>query len=160
MSVAVNPPPIQIPAEWAKDKAYNKFFTGLINTLYQLWSTVYGMSTEFTVRTTDDTPTAGIRVPVPNNKTVMVEATVVARRTGGTSGANGDSAWYKLMGAYKNINGTLTGIGAPSLVGGENQSGWDLFFTTSGEEIVIGVFGATNNDVTWEGSVSSYVVGS
>lgn len=159
MSIAVNPPPLQIPPDWAKDKLIGKFFTGLINTLYQLWQSVYGMRVGFKVTTTDATPTAAIRVPVANGKTVMVNAYLAARRTGGTLGANGDSAWYRLMGAYKNINGVLTGIGTPSLFGGEDQPAWDFYFSSNLEEIVLTVVGASGNDITWEGALSSYVVG-
>lgn len=159
MTLNVNPPPIQIPPEFAREKLKNKFFAGLINTLYQLWTSVYGLRSPFKVTTTDASPTAAIRVPVKNGKTVMVVAYCAVRRTGGSSGSNGDSAWYRLMGAYKNINGVLTGIGTPSLFGGEDQAGWDFYFSSSGEEIVITVLGAASNNVTWEGQVSTYEVG-
>jgi hypothetical protein len=159
MTVPVNPPPLQIPPEFAQEKIKNKFFSGLINTLYQLWTSVYGLRINFKGLTTDATPTAVLRVPVANGKTTMVVAYLVARRTGGIAGAVGDSAWYRLIGAYKNINGTLTGIGTPSLFGGEDQAGWDFYFTSSAEEIILTVVGAASNDITWEGSVSTYVVG-
>lgn len=159
MAIPVNPPPLQIPPEFAQEKVKNKFFGSLINTLYQLWTTVYGLRTTFKVTTTDATPTAAIRIPVATNKTTMVEARVAVRRNGGVSGTNGDSAWYRLSGAYKNINDVLTGIGSPELVGGENQAGWDFYFSSSGTEIIITVLGAAGNDLTWEGSVSTHVVG-
>lgn len=159
MAIAVNPPPLQIPPEFASEKLKNKFFSALINTLYQLWTSVYGLRTTFKVNTTDATPTAAIRVPIANNKTTVIEATVGARRNGGTSGATGDSAWYQLLGAYKNINGVLTGIGSPSLLGGEDQAGWDFYFSSSGEEVILTVLGAAGNNITWEGSVTTHVVG-
>lgn len=159
MTLKVNPPPLQMPPEFAQEKYKNKFFSGLINTLYQLWTSVYSMRTGFRVITSDATPTAAIRVPVKNGLTVMVTAYLAVRRTGGSSGANGDSAWYRLMGAYKNVSGTLTGIGSPSLIGGEDQAGWDFYFSSSGEEIVLTVVGAAGNDITWEGSLSTYKVG-
>ena len=111
------------------------------------------------METNDATATAALRVPIDEGKTTMVVAYLVARRTGGTSGADGDSAWYRLIGAYKNIGGTLTGIGTPSLFGGEDQSGWDFYFAANSQEIVLTVKGAAGNDITWEGSASTYVVG-
>jgi len=159
MTISISPPPIQIPPEFAQEKMKNKFFSGLINTVYQLWTSVYSMRIGFKVATQDATPTAAIRIPVATNKTTMVVAYVAVRRKGGTLGANGDSAWYRLMGAYKNINGVLTGVGTPSLFGGEDQPAWDFYFSAVDEEIVLTVVGAAGNEVTWEGSLSTYVVG-
>lgn len=159
MTINVNPPPLQIPPEFASEKVKSKFFSGLINTLYQLWTSVYGLRVGIKVITNDATPTAALRVPIQNGKTTMVVAYVAARRTGGSAGSDGDSAWYRLMGAYKNVGGTLTGIGTPSLFGGEDQAGWDFYFSSSGTEIVLTVVGAANNDITWEGAASTYVVG-
>lgn len=159
MTIKVNPPPLQVPPEFVTDKPKQAFFSGLISTIYQLWTAVYGLRTTFKTTTTDNTATAILRVPIQSGKTTMVVAHLVARRTGGTAGTAGDSAWYQLMGAYKNVAGTLTGIGTPSLIGGEDQAAWDFYFTSSGDEIVLTVLGATNNDITWEGSAYTYVVG-
>lgn len=159
MTLRLAPPPLQVPPDFASDKLKNAFFGGLINTLYQLWTTVYNIRTTAKVKTTDATTTALIRTPVQPGKTVMIEARIVALRTGGSSGAEGDSAFYVLTGAYKNVGGTLTGIATPVLQGGEDQAGWNVGFTTSGEFAVVTVLGAANNDVTWEGTISTYTVG-
>ena len=159
MTIKINPPPLQMPPEFAGEKYKNKFFSALINTVYQLWNAVYGLRIEYKVVTTDATPTAAVRVPIDSGKTIMVNAYIAARRKGGISGTDGDSAWYNLIGAYKNVSGTLTGIGTPSIVGGEDQPGWDFYFTTSGNEIVLTVLGAAGNEITWEGSLSTYTVG-
>lgn len=159
MSITLNPPPLQIPPDFMQDEFKRGFFGGLINTLYQIWTALYGIRLNVKVKTTDNTSTGIIRIPVPAGKTVMIQATVVARRTGGVSGSDGDSAWYQLTGAYKNIAGVLTGIGTPNLIGGEDQSGWDLVFSTSSQDAVVAVVGAVGNDITWEGMVSTYTVG-
>lgn len=159
MTININPPPLQIPPEFASDKIKRSFFSGLINTLYQLWTAVYGLNISFKVITNDDSATAALRVPIDTGKTTMIVAHIAARRTGGTNGTEGDSAWYRLMGAYKNIDGVLTGIGDPTLFGGEDQAGWDFYFTAGGTEAVVTVKGADGNDITWEGSVTTYVVG-
>lgn len=160
MTIKLNPPPLQVPGAFLQDKSVAAFFNGLLNTIYQLWNAVYAIRAAVKIKTTDATPTGLIRVKVPNNKTVMIQAHIVARRTGGGSGATGDSAFYVLTGAYKNISGVLTGIGSPNLIGGEDQAGWDVGFTSSATDAVVLVTGAAGNDVTWEGTVSAYEVGS
>lgn len=159
MTLSIAPPPLQMPPDFAADKLKNAFFSGLINTLYQLWTTVYNIRTTAKVKTTDASTTSMVRIPVKLGTTVMIDAKIVGRRTGGSSGSDGDSAFYKLTGAYKNIGGTLTGVGTPALVGGEDQAGWNVGFTTSSDFAVVTVIGATNNNVTWEGTLSIYTVG-
>lgn len=159
MSIRLAPPPLQIPPDFGADRLKNAFFSGLLNTIYQLWVAVYGIRATARITTTDATPTSMLRVSVETNKTVMIRADIVARRTGGAAGTVGDSAWYTLSGAYKNIAGALTGIGAPDLIGGEDQGAWNVAFSSSGEFAVIGVTGAANNNITWEGTVYTYTVG-
>lgn len=159
MSIKLNPPPLQVPSSFLQDKQASAFFSGLLNTIYQMWNALYSIRFSAKVTTTDASVTALIRTPVKDGKTVMIVANIVARRTGGSAGANGDSAWYTLSGAYKNIGGVLTGIGTPNLIGGEDQAGWNVGFSTSGSEAVVTVLGAVNNNVTWEGTISTYEVG-
>lgn len=153
------PPPLQIPAQFATNPSLAKFFAGLLNTIYQLWSTTYNLRINATVKTEGATVAGLLQITVPTDKTLMIEANIVARRTGGSAGSNGDSAWYKLQGAYKNINGTLTGVGSPSLTGGEDQAGWNVGFSASGEVVTITTLGAANNNITWEGAVNVITVG-
>lgn len=159
MTVNLAPPPLQVPAEFVLDKTKGAFFSGLVNTLYQLWTHTYGIRSNEKVLTTDATTTAIVRIPVATDKTVMIEARIVARRTGGSAGTAGDSAFYTLTGAYKNISGILTGIGTPDLIAGEDQAGWNVGFTTSGTDAVVTVTGAANNNITWEGTFSAFTVG-
>lgn len=159
MSISLAPPPLQVPPDFALAKDKNAFFSALLNTLYQLWTAVYSIRAQNRTTTTDATVTALLRVEVPTNKTVMLDACVVARRTGGSAGTNGDSAFYHITGAYKNIAGVLTGIGSPVLDAGEDQAAWNVAFTSSGSYAVVTVAGAVNNNITWEGAVSVYTVG-
>jgi len=159
MVASVNPPPLQVPPTFLKDKLAAAFFSGLINTIYQLWTTTFQIRVRSKVLTTDATVTAALRVQVDSGKTVMIVANIVARRTGGTSGTDGDSAWYTLSGAYKNIGGVLTGIGSPDLIGGEDQAGWNVGLSSSVGYAVVTVTGAAGNNITWEITVSSYEVG-
>jgi len=160
MAVTVNPPPLQVPAEFLKDKSSQAFFSGLITTIYQLWTTTFGIRTAAKVLTTDATLTVILRVPITVGHTTMINATIVGRRTGGGgAGTVGDSGWYQLSGAYKNIAGVLTGIGSPSLFGGEDVAGWDVAFSSSASEVLIAVKGVVGSDITWQASVSTYDVG-
>jgi hypothetical protein len=148
-----------MPPDFASDSLKNSFFSSLINTIYQLWTTVYNIRSRVKATTTNATVTSVIRIPIKAGTTVMVQAHIVARRTGGSAGSAGDSAFYVLTGAYKNIGGTLTGIGTPDLYGGEDQAGWNVGFSSSGENIVVTVLGAANNNITWECTFSTFVVG-
>jgi len=160
MGLNLAPPPIQVPSDFMQNKTYAAFFTALINTLYQMWVALYSIRTTAKVITTDASNTAMLRVTVPRNKTVMIEARIVARRNDdSTAGTLGDSGWYVLTGAYKNIGGVLTGIAAANLYGGEDQVGWNVGFSTSAEDAIVTVTGAVNNKITWEGTISSYEVG-
>lgn len=58
--------------------------------------------------TTDATITTIYTLPVPTDKTIAFKATFVARRTGGTSGANGDGGSYTIEGSVINASGTVT----------------------------------------------------
>lgn len=158
-NVSLSPPPLQVPADFLADKQKAAFFSGLINTMYQLWNTTYNIRFKSKVKTTDATTTAIIRAGVANGKTLLVQAFIVARRTGGSAGTEGDSAFYVLTGAYKNISGVLTGIGTPNLVGGEDQVAWNVGFSSAGTDIVVTVVGEVNNDITWECTISTYEVG-
>lgn len=159
MAIKLAPPPLQVPPDFATDKLKGAFFGGLLNTLYQLWTAVYGIRTTAKLKTTDATSTGAIRLSVDTGKTVGIQAYIAARRTGGTSGAEGDSAFYVLTGVYRNVAGTLTGVGTPDLVACEDQAAWNVGFTTSGQFAVVLVQGAANNNVTWELTVSTYEVG-
>lgn len=136
------------------------FFGGLISTIYQLWSTTFAIRVKTKVLTTDATVTAALRVPISEGHSTMIVAYIIARRTGGAgAGTVGDTAWYQLMGAYKNIGGVLTGIGSPSLIGGEDVAAWNVGFSSSGSEALVTVLGEAAVDITWEVTVSTYDVG-
>ncbi len=155
-----NPPPLQVPPQLLKDKLSQAFFSSLIQVVYQLWTTLFQIRLATTVRTTDATVTAALRTPVGEGRTVMITANIVGRRTGGTGGGTvGDSAWYQLAGAYKNIGGVLTGIGVPTLSGGEDVAAWNVGFSTSGSDAIVTVVGEAGVAITWSSTVSTYEVG-
>lgn len=111
------------------------------------------------VTTTDATATNMLSVAIDASTTTRVDATVVARRTGGAAGTAEDGASYEYRGTYNNIGGTPTIIG--SLQGdysAESQAAWGLNFVVSGSNINITVTGAANNNVSWLGWVRTFKV--
>lgn len=104
--------------------------------------------------TTDATVTTINTIAVAATTTVMIEAHVRARRTGGTSGTAEDAAGYIIAGTYKNVAGTATLVGAVSAdYTAEDQAGWDATLTASGGNVLLRVTGAANNNVTWHSTV-------
>lgn len=113
------------------------------------------------VATTDATVTTIHTVTIPASTTVAIEATVVARRTGGASGTADDGAFYIKAATFKNLSGTATIIGsATALVEKESQAGWDVTFNPSSGTVQIQVTGAAGNNVTWHITCRVWSVGS
>lgn len=160
MTLPLSPPPLELPGSIARDRDVSGFFDDLVRTVYQLWTEVYG--SEFTAKTTttDATNTALQRIGVSNNRTMFIEARVVARRTGGGAGSAGDSAGYVIKGVFKNISGTVSLVGSVATdFSAEDQTGWNLGFSISGTEVIVTATGTANNNITWESAVRTYEVG-
>jgi hypothetical protein len=103
------------------------------------------------VTTTNATQTTIAIVTIPASTTVLLEAHIAARRTGGVAGTAEDGAGYVVRGTYKNVAGVSTLIGAVNAdYTAEDQAGWDATFTVSGATVLIRVTGAVNNNVSWK----------
>lgn len=102
------------------------------------------------ITTTDATETNLLSVDVPASTAIGIRGVVMARRTGGSAGTAEDAAMYEIKGLYKNVAGTSTAIGTPSItVIGESQAGWDVQLDLSSNDVLINVTGAANNNITW-----------
>jgi hypothetical protein len=113
------------------------------------------------VATTDATVTTIDTIATTSDTCIMVNAMVVARRTGGTAGTAGDIAAYGRRAAFKNVAGVLTQIGTTLAVGTfESQAGWDCTVVVSGTDILVRATGAVNNNVTWHSTTQVLAVGS
>lgn len=112
------------------------------------------------VATTDATVTTIATIAIPTTTSVLIEARVVARRTGGSSGTAEDGAAYVIYALYKNVAGTATEINETTAFTGESQSGWDCSVSGSGGDALIRVTGAANNNVTWHVTYRTYSVSS
>ena len=112
------------------------------------------------IETTNGTITAIDTIPTVTDTCIMVDAQVVARRTGGTAGTAGDIAAYGRRAAFKNVGGVLTQVGTTTAIGTyESQAGWDCTIVASGTNILVRGLGAANNNVTWHSTTAIYQVG-
>jgi hypothetical protein len=106
-------------------------------------------------QTTGSTVTAIADWALSINSIYLFEAKVVARRTGGGSGTAGDGAGYVVRAAYKRLSSgsalLLGTINADATF--ESQAGWDCSFVANGASVDLIVTGASNNNVTWHGTV-------
>lgn len=101
------------------------------------------------VSTTDATATTLTSVTVPTDSVVYLRAKIVGRRTGGSSGSNGDSAVYERSARFKNVGGTVTINNLQTDFTSEDQNGWNGTLDVSGTSARMRVTGAANNNVTW-----------
>jgi len=106
------------------------------------------------VATTDATVTAIHTIALNDNSVYLIHAYVAARRTGGTGGTVGDSAGYTIIGTFKrSAAGVATQIGSTIKTSQEDQAGWDADFGVSGNNVLINMTGAVNNNITWHTTV-------
>lgn len=101
------------------------------------------------VSTTDATATTLQSVTIPTDSVVLVVARMVGRRTGGSAGANGDSAVYIRSARFKNVGGTVTMNQLQSDYTSEDQLTWNGTLDASGTSARMRVTGAANNNITW-----------
>lgn len=113
------------------------------------------------VATTDATVTTLHTFTVPTSTSYMITAYVIARRTGGASGAAEDGAGYVIRGLYKNTAGTVALIGAVNAdFTAESQAGWDATLDVTGATVRVRVTGAASNNVTWHCTANIWQVAS
>lgn len=142
-------PPLNgpLPVDEQKRAQWSRPWGNWMTLLWQQIATLFTLSA--TVSTTDATVTTIATVTVPPSTTMMIEARVVGRRTGGSSGTAEDGAAYVIYAAYKNAAGTATEIGETAVFTAEDQSGWNATLTPSGANVNITVKGAADNNVDW-----------
>lgn len=103
-----------------------------------------------TVNTTDATVTTIHTITLATDTTYTIKGMVRGRRTGGASGAAGDSAGYTFFATVKNISGTASLVSTADVTAKEDQAGWDLTIDATGATIRIRVTGAASNNITWD----------
>ena len=111
--------------------------------------------TSATINTTNSTPVVMSSIAIPTDTTVLVEIRIVGKRTGGTAGTTGDSATYMRYAKVKNVGGTLTLGTINSVYTYEDQVIWDATLVINGTNLDIQIIGATNNNITWNGVITT-----
>lgn len=101
------------------------------------------------VATTDATATTMTSIAIPTDSAVYIRVKIVGRRSGGSGGANGDSAVYERSARFKNIGGTVTINNLQTDYTSEDQLTWNGTLDVSGTSARIRVTGAANNNITW-----------
>ena len=106
------------------------------------------------VVTTNATLTSINEITLVDNETYLIEARIVARRTGGTAGTDDDGAGYIIAGTFKTAATVATQIGTTTVIAAhEDQAGWDVQFNEAGVIVKIQVQGAADNTITWHSTV-------
>lgn len=112
--------------------------------------------------TTDGATSTLFTYPMAASMSGVFAALVVGKRTGGVSGSAGDSAAFLLHGGAKRIAaGSVTGIGSTALqtsYSTKDQGTWGATWNVSGNNIIIQVAGAANNNVSWHGRIDVSVI--
>lgn len=99
-------------------------------------------------------------VALTASMTYMLEARVVARRTGGSAGTAEDGASYSLIGTFKTVGGAATQIGVTTVDhSAESQAAWDANLAVSGANVLVRVTGAANNNIVWHATTIVQNVG-
>ena len=150
MSVTqISPPPLSSGLPVLADQAahFGKPWGNWLTIVWQQLAALFTLTG--TISTTNATITTIATIVIPPETTMLIQARIVARRTGGSSGTAEDGAAYVICAAYKNVAGVATEIGESSLFSAEDQVGWAATVTPSGANALIQVTGAANNNVDW-----------
>ncbi len=102
------------------------------------------------ISTTNAVPGNAVQLDIPDNSVVMLRAYVLARRTGGTSGAALDSGVYIRTARIKKVNGVVSLHAMQTDYTSEDQRGWSAVIEpTSDQDVHVFVTGAEGNDIDW-----------
>lgn len=107
--------------------------------------------------TTNATATTIGTYSVSNGYCFQFDTRVVGHRTGGSGGTANDSASYWLRSTFKYTGGAIVQIGTTDKLAHEDQAGWDANWVISGNDLLLQVTGATNNNIAWS-SISRVMI--
>ena len=93
------------------------------------------------------------RYSVPINSAQSYIILAHGRQIGGTAGSVGDSRWFRIEGAIKNISGLVSSIGLNTTYddGDTGTSSWDVSLEADGTNsaLIVKVTGETNKEIDW-----------
>jgi hypothetical protein len=99
-----------------------------------------------TIPTTNNTVTTIVIIPIPDNSSVLIEASIVGKQTNGL----GRAGYIREALVYRNnsSNATLQNT-VNTLLTRESTASWDANIAVNGFNAIITVQGATGNAITW-----------
>lgn len=111
------------------------------------------------VATTDATQTTLDTFTITASKTYLIEARVLARRTGGAAGTADDGAAYIRRAMVTTKAGTVTINAVQDGLTQEDQAGWDCTLDVNAATVRVRVTGAADNNVVWHSTTTLQDVG-
>lgn len=112
-------------------------------------SQVIRVTRQYKVQTTDGTATTLADIAVPNDSVVGIEASVVCRQHGGSSGAEGDGSYYVRNIHARNIGGTVSVRQNSTSVTSEDVGAFNVAVSANTSNVRIQASGAANRNVAW-----------
>lgn len=104
---------------------------------------------EGSVLTTNNVSTTILSVNCATETNTLMEAKIVARRTGGTAGSPGDGATFKRSFRVKSIGGVVTIHDIQSDYTSRDNAAMNVSFQVSGAVVEVKVKGLNNNNIKW-----------
>ena len=106
-------------------------------------------------QTTNNTPLTLFNFTPNEGKTYLVEAKIGGKRTGGSAGTEGDSAFYIRKKAFYINSGVISPINITTTNDfvAESDSAWNCDIN-SGSNLSVFVLGASNVNINWKGLVT------
>ena len=102
---------------------------------------------ENTVSTTDATVTTIATIPIPDDCTVLVDASVAAFRTNGEDQA----MLRRVVCVYRRTGADVVKQGSSAVAAPVRSDGtWDISFSASGTNLLVRVLGAVGKDIDWK----------
>lgn len=112
-------------------------------------SQVIMVTRQYKVQTTDNTPTTLADISVPTDSVVGIEAKIVCRQHGGSSGSAGDGASYVRNIHARNVGGTVSVRQNATTVTSEDLGAFNVAVSANSSNVRLQASGANNRDIAW-----------
>lgn len=112
-------------------------------------SQVVHVSRQYKVQTTDGVATTLADIAVPSDSVVGIEAKIVCRQHGGSSGSPGDGASYVRNIHARNIGGAVSVRQNATSVTSEDVNAFNVAVAANTSNVRVQVSGGTNRNVAW-----------
>lgn len=110
---------------------------------------VVHVTRQYKVQTTNATDTTLADISIPSDSVVGIEAKIVCRQHGGSSGAAGDGAFYVRNVHARNNSGSVSVRQNATSVTSEDVNAFNVITSSSGSNVRLEARGAANRNVAW-----------